>query len=121
MFSCYSFVDGAHAHGERPQWSAYLVGIDRDTFENWRSEFLQLLWQVVGLTYFLYMGPPSSKENEDRTEARLDAIIRFHEGARAEDIVADIDRRLLRAKEHAQLHEHAAERAAAQRLTPRGE
>ena len=33
----------------------------RDTFENWQSEFLQLIWQVVGLAYFLYVGSPSSK------------------------------------------------------------
>ena len=23
----------------------------KDTFENWQSEFLQLIWQVAGLTY----------------------------------------------------------------------
>ena len=47
----------------------------RDTFENWQSEFLQLLWQVVGLAYFLYVGSPSSKENDDRMEAKIDALI----------------------------------------------
>jgi hypothetical protein len=48
----------------------------RDTFENWQSEFLQLLWQVVGLTILLYVGSPQSKESEDRNEAKLDAILR---------------------------------------------
>ena len=48
----------------------------RDTFENWQSEFLQLLWQVVGLTILLYVGSPQSKESEDRSEAKLDAILR---------------------------------------------
>lgn len=26
----------------------------RDTFENWQSEFLQLLWQVAGLAILLH-------------------------------------------------------------------
>lgn len=78
----------------------------RDTFENWQSEFLQLIWQVVGLAYFLYMGSPSSKENDDRTEAKLDALIRLQAGERAEDIIAEIDRRYLRTDGHAKPHRH---------------
>ena len=27
----------------------------RDTFENWQSEFLQLIWQVGGLSYLWYI------------------------------------------------------------------
>jgi hypothetical protein len=27
----------------------------RDTFENWQSEFLQLIWQVAGLSYLWYI------------------------------------------------------------------
>lgn len=29
-------------------FGSYVVEMLRDTFENWQSEFLQLLWQVVG-------------------------------------------------------------------------
>ena len=61
----YAFADEAHDHGQVPQVSGYLVVMGRDTFENWQSEFLQLLWQVVGLAYFLYIGSPSSKESND--------------------------------------------------------
>ena len=28
----------------------------RDTFENWQSEFLQLMWQVAGLTFLVVRG-----------------------------------------------------------------
>ena len=52
----------------------------RDTFENWQSEFLQLIWQVVGLAYFLYVGSPASKENDDRIEAKVDALLRINGG-----------------------------------------
>jgi hypothetical protein len=43
--------------------------------ENWQSEFLQLIWQVVGLSVLLYVGSPSSKEGDDRKEEKLDYII----------------------------------------------
>jgi hypothetical protein len=46
--------------------AGYLDEKLRDTFENWQSEFLQLLWQVVGLAYCLHVGSPASKESGDR-------------------------------------------------------
>jgi hypothetical protein len=64
-----------------PQFSEFITEASRDTFENWQSEFLQLLWQVVGLAYFLYIGSPSSKENDDRMEAKLDALLRINAGS----------------------------------------
>jgi hypothetical protein len=63
----------------------------RDTFENWQSEFLQLLWQVVGLAYFLYVGSPASKENDDRTEAKLDALLQLVGKERGEALIREID------------------------------
>jgi len=118
VFGWYAFVDEAAEHHQAAEWNAYLVEMGRDTFENWQSEFLQLLWQVVGLAYFLYAGSPASKENDDRSEAKLDALIRLHAGDKAEGIIADIDRRYLRTGGHPQPHAHAAERAAAERLAP---
>lgn len=44
-------------------------------FENWQSEFLQLIWQVVGLALFLYIGSPQSKEGQDRIEEKIDKIL----------------------------------------------
>lgn len=79
----------------------------RDTFENWQSEFLQLLWQVVGFAYFLYVGSPSSKENDDRLEEKIDALIKLKAGDdRGEAIIADIDRRFLREHGYAKPHGH---------------
>lgn len=118
LFGWYAYVDEAREHGQVAESSAYLVEMGRDTFENWQSEFLQLLWQVVGLAYFLYVGSPSSKENDDRTEAKIDALIRLQAGDKAEDIIADIDKRYLRTHGHAQPHGHAEQREAARRLAP---
>jgi hypothetical protein len=33
-----------------------------------------MFWQVVALVYFLYVGSPSSKKNDDRMEAKIDAF-----------------------------------------------
>lgn len=72
--------------------SEYLIQAARDTLENWQSEFLQLLWQVCGLAYFLYVGSPQSKEGDDRQEAKLDAILRAVNPAQAEEISRELER-----------------------------
>lgn len=118
LFGWYAFVDEAAEHGQQPEFNAYLVEMGRDTFENWQSEFLQLLWQVVGLAYFLYAGSPASKENDDRAEAKLDALIRLQAGEKAGAIIADIDQRFLRTDGHAQPHAHEEDKATARRLAP---
>jgi hypothetical protein len=106
IFGWFAFVDEQQALHQAPQLTPYLVEMGRDTFENWQSEFLQLIWQVVGLAYFLYVGSPSSKENDDRTEAKLDALIRLQAGEKAEAILADIDERYLRTSGHSKPHAH---------------
>ena len=47
----------------------------RDTFENWQSEFLQLIWQVAGLTVLLCVGSSQSKEGDQRLEAKVDFLL----------------------------------------------
>ena len=100
-FGWQAYVDEAKTHGEAPKLAEYLHEMGRDTFENWQSEFLQLIWQVVGLAYFLYLGSPSSKEGDDRLEAKLDALIRLKAGDQADAIIEDIDHRYLRHHGHA--------------------
>lgn len=106
LFGWYAFVEDATEHGQTPQMANYLVEMGRDTFENWQSEFLQLLWQVVGLAYFLYVGSPSSKENDDRLEAKIDALIRITGGDRAEQTIEQLDERYWRHHGHARPHAH---------------
>ncbi|MGK6320446.1 DUF6766 family protein [Sphingomonas sp. DT-204] len=106
FFGWQAFVDEATQHSQSPEVSSYLSEMLRDTFENWQSEFLQLLWQVVGLAYFLYVGSPSSKENDDRVEAKIDALIRLQAGERADSIIDTIDERYLRHRGHSKPHGH---------------
>lgn len=105
-FGWQAFTDEARQHGQQPDFTEFMRVVLRDTFENWQSEFLQLLWQVVGLAYFLYVGSPGSKENDDRMEAKIDALIRLQAGAEADSVIADLDRKFLRAGGHALPHAH---------------
>ncbi|MEA3472244.1 MAG: DUF6766 family protein [Pseudomonadota bacterium] len=103
-FGWLAYVDDQTSHGQAVRLSPYLVEMDRDTFENWQSEFLQLLWQVVGLAYFLYVGSPSSKENDDRMEAKLDALIELVGKEKGAELIADLDKTHLRHSGHATIH-----------------
>jgi hypothetical protein len=107
VFGWYAFVDEAHEHHQSPEVTSYLIEMGRDTLENWQSEFLQLLWQVLGLAYFLYVGSPSSKENDDRMEAKIDELMRMAAGDdKGQDIIDQIDRNYLRKGGHAKPHGH---------------
>jgi len=93
-FGWFAYVADAREHGRPPDAGEFGVEMARDTFENWQSEFLQLIWQVGGLAVLLYVGSPQSKEGQERIEEKLDYLMsRTAEGsAKAEEI----DRRHLR-------------------------
>jgi hypothetical protein len=100
-FGWQTFQDEAREHGSTPQFAEFTRQALRDTFENWQSEFLQLLWQVVGLAYFLYLGSPSSKENDDRLEAKIDELIRLQAGnGEGQKLIDQIDEDYLRNHGH---------------------
>jgi hypothetical protein len=70
LFGWSAYVDEQTAHGQPVEFSSYAVQMTRDTFENWQSEFLQLVWQVGGLAMLLWVGSPQSKEGDDRVGRR---------------------------------------------------
>lgn len=75
-FAWWAYVDEQQELGLPVQIEQYAVQTARDTLENWQSEFLQLIWQVVGLSLLLFVGSSQSKEEAERTEEKLDALIR---------------------------------------------
>ncbi len=91
LFGWFAFAQEQQAHSQPVEAGTYVVEMLRDTFENWQSEFLQLLWQVAGLTMLLYVGSPQSKEAEDRTEEMLKEILRKVEPEEAEQFLADLE------------------------------
>ena len=92
VFGWFAYVGEQQALGGSVQVGGYVIEMLRDTFENWQSEFLQLLWQVVGLTILLYVGSPQSKESEDRSEEKLDAILKAVD-RNADKTLAEIEAR----------------------------
>lgn len=93
LFGWFAFVQEQAEHGQPVEFSPYLVEMLRDTFENWQSEFLQLLWQVGGLAFFLFLGSPQSKEGSDRLEAKIDVILRRVDPAEGEGVIRELDER----------------------------
>jgi hypothetical protein len=91
VFGWFAFVDEQTDIGAPISTGAYVIEMLRDTFENWQSEFLQLLWQVGGLALFLYLGSPQSREGDERKEEKLDAILRRLDPRQAERIIGDLD------------------------------
>jgi hypothetical protein len=91
IFGWYAYVDEQRALQQPIEVGGYTVQMMRDTFENWQSEFLQLLWQVAGLAILLHVGSPQSKEGDDRREAKVDAILLAVEPVKGEKLLDDID------------------------------
>jgi hypothetical protein len=75
-FGWEAYKNEQKAHDQPVVVSEYVVEMVRDTAENWQSEFLQLIWQVAGLAFLLYVSSPQSKEGDDRKEEKLDYIIK---------------------------------------------
>lgn len=104
-FGWQAYVAEALQLGQPPRPGEYADQMLRDVFENWQSEFLQLMWQVCGLAYFLYVGSPSSKENDDRVEAKIDALL-IMKGKAGFEIMEKLDKHFLRSGGHPEPHGH---------------
>lgn len=91
FFGWHAYIDEQESLGLPVDNSEFFVQMLRDIFENWQSEFLQLIWQVLGLAYLLYVGSPQSKEGDERKEEKLDALLRIMNKKEGEDIIKRLD------------------------------
>lgn len=57
---------------------------------------MQLIWQVAGLSLLLYVGFPQSKEGPQRSEAKLDLILRRVDPTNADQYFAELERQFPR-------------------------
>lgn len=62
-------------HGVEADFSGFLPEFLSATFENWQSEFLQLLTFVVLTAYLIHKNSHESRDSDDRKEAKLDRIL----------------------------------------------
>jgi hypothetical protein len=60
--------------------------------ENWQSEFMQLIWQVAGLSVLWYIGSSQSKE-ADRLEEKIDLLIQRLDSEKGEQLIRELDRK----------------------------
>ena len=93
IFGWYAFVAEQSEHMQSVDVGEYAIVMLRDTLENWQSEFLQLAWQVAGLAFLYYAGSPQSRGDDERMEAKLDAILTRLEPDEARKLIQDLDRR----------------------------
>jgi lysylphosphatidylglycerol synthetase-like protein (DUF2156 family) len=96
IFAWFAYADEQAAHGAAVEFSGYAIETLRDTFENWQSEFLQLIWQVAGLAFLLCVGSPQSKEGDDRKEEKMDRLLEaLHPDGKK--VIAELDKKYPRA------------------------
>ena len=76
IFQWREYVDEQHTHGQAVQAGAYLNEFFRATFENWQSEFLQLLTFVILTSFLIHKGSHESKDEDEKMEKKLQEISR---------------------------------------------
>jgi hypothetical protein len=93
LFAWPAYVQDQEEHQQPVEMKGFFQQTARDTLENWQSEFLQLMWQVAGLAYLLYLGSPQSKEGDDRKEEKLDALLKMADREKGAELIEKIDRK----------------------------
>jgi hypothetical protein len=93
IFAWYSYVQEQTEHKQPIQFNDYLNETLRDTMENWQSEFLQLMWQVAGLSILWYIGSSQSKEADDRLEEKIDLLIQKLDSEKGKQLIQELDRK----------------------------
>ena len=89
VFSWFEYVEEQTEHGSAVDVSGYFSKTMNATMENWQSEFLQLMWQVAGLSFLWYVGSPQSKEGQERLEEKVDYILRKTDPKNAEHFIEE--------------------------------
>ncbi|MBP1806141.1 DUF6766 family protein [Rubellimicrobium aerolatum] len=86
-------LDEQRTHGLPPDLSGYRAEMGRDPLENRQSEFLQRIWRVSGLAVLLHVGSPQPREEDERLEEKLDAVLRALSPESADRVIADLGAR----------------------------
>jgi uncharacterized protein DUF6766 len=90
IFAWFAYSQEQIEQNQSIEFSGYFNQTFRDTMENWQSEFLQLIWQVAGLSFLLYVGSPQSKESDQRLEKKLDRILQKIDPEKAQEIIEQL-------------------------------
>lgn len=81
IFQWEEYKSHQEEHNQQAETSGFLNEFGSRTFENWQSEFLQLLAFTVLSAYLIHKGSPQSKDGDDemmkkinKIEAKLDKL-----------------------------------------------
>jgi hypothetical protein len=74
FFQMAEVTNQAVEHGQQFQWGDFFAQFGVSTFENWQSEFLQLLTFVILTSFLIHKGSAESKDSDDKMQASLDRI-----------------------------------------------
>ncbi|MFI5707093.1 DUF6766 family protein [Kribbella sp. NPDC051620] len=68
------FRSDQQEHGQAFQWADYLTNFFASTFENWQSEWLQLVFQAILLLGAKHLIFRVDAEDMERLEAKVDKL-----------------------------------------------
>ena len=77
VFGWWQYVADQAANGQEPSiwgWDGYVIYFGEWTFQNWQSEFLEVLLLIVATAYLIHKGSHESKDGEDEVKASLARI-----------------------------------------------
>jgi hypothetical protein len=74
IFQWQEFVSNAQMHTKSATVAEFVPDFLSATFENWQSEFLQLLTFVVLTTFLIHKGSHESKDSDEEMKAQLTRI-----------------------------------------------
>ena len=77
IFGWWQYAADQQAHGSPATfWGSdgYVIYYGEWTFQNWQSEFLEVLLLIVLTKYFLHRGSPESRDSSDEMMAAIERI-----------------------------------------------
>ena len=83
IFGWWQYVADQTSQGQDPTlwgWSGYIIYWGEWTFQNWQSEFLEVLALIVLTAFLIHKGSHESKDSDDEMMAVLRQIQRRLDG-----------------------------------------
>jgi hypothetical protein len=77
VFGWWQYSADQAANGQQATvlgWDGYIVYFGEWTFQNWQSEFLEVLVLITATVYFIHKGSPESRDGDDEVKATLERI-----------------------------------------------
>jgi hypothetical protein len=77
IFGWWQYAADQAANGQEATlfgWDGYVIYFGEWTFQNWQSEFLEVLLLITATVYLVHKGSPESRDGDDEMKATLERI-----------------------------------------------